>query len=289
MARSMTGFGAGTARLGDGTLAVEIRSVNHRHVDLRLDLPDALASIAFEIEPRVRARLVRGRYDVTARLEGSAATPVFDRERARAIHRELSALRDELAPGTEVPLAAIVGVPDLYRSTPTWTRSDLSRAFEDAATRAFDALTAMRAVEGRAIEADVRGRLAEARTLRARIAEEVPRTVARERTRMAERVAKLLEPGHALDAGRLELEIVLLADRADVSEELARLGSHLDQVERLLESDAPLGKKLDFLLQEMVREANTIGSKSQSAPIAHAVVDLKTAIERMREQAQNVE
>jgi uncharacterized protein (TIGR00255 family) len=285
----MTGYGAGSARLGGGTLSVEIRSVNHRHVDLRLDLPKELAPIAYEVEPSLRARLVRGRYDVTARLDGAATPPLLDRERARAAYRELAALRDELAPGTALSVAVLASLPELFRATPEWTRDELVRSFEEAANGALHALVAMRTHEGRHLADDVRTRLEEARTQRARIAEEVPLTVERERRRLSERIARLVEPGTSVDPGRLELEVVLFADRADVSEELARLASHFEQAERLLSSDDAVGKKLDFLLQEMVREANTIGSKSPSAPIAHAVVELKTAIERMREQAQNLE
>ncbi|MBM4375603.1 MAG: YicC family protein [Deltaproteobacteria bacterium] len=289
MARSMTGYGAGSARLAGGTLSVEVRSVNHRHIDLRLDLPKELASIAYEIEPGLRARLARGRYDVTARLDGAATPPLLDRARARAAYQELAALRDELAPGTALSVAALVNLPELFRATPEWTRDDLVKSFEDAAEEALRGLAAMRGEEGRHVTDDVRARLAEARMQRARIAEEVPLTVERERRRLSERVARLVEPGASVEPGRLELEVVLFADRADVSEELARLASHFEQAERLLAEDGAVGKKLDFLLQEMVREANTIGSKSQSAPIAHAVVELKTAIERMREQAQNLE
>jgi uncharacterized protein (TIGR00255 family) len=289
MARSMTGYGAGSARLGGGTLSVEIRSVNHRHVDLRLDLPKELAPIAYEVEPSLRARLVRGRYDVTARLDGAATPPLLDRERARAAYRELAALRDDLAPGSALSVAVLANLPELFRATSAWTRDDLVQSFEEAANGALLALVAMRTHEGRHLADDVRARLEEARTQRARIAEEVPLTVERERRRLSERIARLVEPGISFDPGRIELEVVLFADRADVSEELARLASHFEQAERLLSSDDAVGKKLDFLLQEMVREATTIGSKSPSAPIAHAVVELKTAIERMREQAQNLE
>jgi uncharacterized protein (TIGR00255 family) len=285
----MTGYGAGSARLGGGTLSVEIRSVNHRHVDLRLDLPKELAPIAYEVEPSLRARLVRGRYDVTARLDGAATPPLLDRERARAAYRELAALRDDLAPGSALSVAVLANLPELFRATSAWTRDDLVQSFEEAANGALLALVAMRTHEGRHLADDVRARLEEARTQRARIAEEVPLTVERERRRLSERIARLVEPGISFDPGRIELEVVLFADRADVSEELARLASHFEQAERLLSSDDAVGKKLDFLLQEMVREATTIGSKSPSAPIAHAVVELKTAIERMREQAQNLE
>lgn len=289
MARSMTGFGAGRAALDEGGLRVEIRAVNHRHVDLRVELPPSLAGLAYEAERRLRPRLTRGRFDVAVELEGLAAPAAIDPERAAAAYQELAALRDALAPGTELPIGVLAQVPEVFRATPRWSRAAALEAFDVAATMALEGLGRMREAEGRAVTADVLARLAEARALRASILAAVPELVEAHRTRLHERLRRLLAPEVPLDPGRLEVEIALLADRSDVSEELARLASHFDQLEATLASPEPVGRRLDFLLQETMREANTVGSKSASAAIAHAVVDLKTAIERMREQVQNLE
>ncbi|MBM4357222.1 MAG: YicC family protein [Deltaproteobacteria bacterium] len=285
----MTGFGTGTTALGGGRLTVEIRSVNHRHIDLRFDLPEELASIALEIEPWLRAQLVRGRHDVVARLTTSTSASLIDRERAAAIYRELSSLRDELAPGTELAITALTSVGEVFRRTPAFGRHELLEAFRAAATTALAGLVTMRQVEGASLATDIRGHVAEARRRCDQIALEVPRSIEAARQRLLDRIRRLLDPSITANPARLELELVLFADRTDVSEELARLESHLRQLEQLLDAAEPVGRKLDFLTQELMREANTTGSKSQSAAIAHAVVELKTAIERIREQVQNLE
>lgn len=289
MARSMTGYGAGEASLDAGTLAIEIRSVNHRYVDLRLNFPDELAALAFEVEQKLRPKLQRGRFDVAARLTTPTPATALDRERALAVYHALAALRDELAPQTELPVTVLASVPDLFRTTPGWSRASLLASFETASDVALAALTQMRESEGRAITDDMRKRLAEARELRRTIEAELPAVVASHLLKLKERIARLIETELPVDQGRLELELAIFADRSDVGEELARLESHFNQLDALFSENEPVGRKIDFLLQELMREANTLGAKSQSATITYAVVALKTAIERMREQAQNLE
>jgi len=285
----MTGYGAGEAPLGAGTLTVEIRSVNHRYVDLRLNFPEELERMAFDVERLLRPRLQRGRFDVSARVTQGSAPTTFDRERAIALYHDLAELRDELAPNTELPLTVLAAVPDLFRAAPCWDRETLLASFEVASMRALAAVAVMREAEGEALTADIRARLAEARALRQALLAEVPAAVDAHRTRLRERIGKLLDTDMGLDPSRLEVELAVFADRSDVSEELSRLESHFAQLDTLLSSNEPVGRKIDFLLQEFMREANTLGSKSQATAIAHAVVELKTAIERMREQAQNLE
>jgi uncharacterized protein (TIGR00255 family) len=148
----------------------------------------------------------------------------------------------------------------------------------------------MRRQEGEALLRELSARLASARKLRATISLRGPEMLDGYRTRLRDRLDRLLsESGVQVDAGRLEAEIVILADRSDVTEELVRLDSHFDQFTRLLNADGPVGRRLDFLLQEIGRESNTIGAKSQDAPIAHLVVEMKAELERIREQVQNVE
>ena len=289
MARSMTGYGSGEAPLGLGLLTVEIRAVNHRYVDLRLNLPDELAGLAFDFEQRIRPKLQRGRFDVAARLTTQAAPAAIDRDRAVAVYRALAELRDELAPGTELPLSVLASMPDLFRRTPSWSREALLASFDLAAAAALLALSHMRDIEGRALTEDMRHRLTEARQLRHAIVAELPSVVTAHRIKLSERIARLGELEVALDPARLELEVAIFADRSDVSEELGRLESHFNQLDTLFDGSDSVGRKVDFLLQEIMRETNTLGSKSQSASIAHAVVELKTAIERLREQAQNLE
>ncbi len=287
----MTGFGIGDAPLGDGRVTVELRALNHRFLDVRVRLPEELNDQSFFIEQLARESLARGRFDVGVRLEGAALPPpLFSIERARALYRGLCQLRDELAPGTDLPITALTGMPDLV-TTPTTAdsvgaRASLKAAFDAALTR----LDEMRLHEGEALTRELRTRLDSARRLRMTIAARGGEMLEGYRTRLRERLGRLLsESGVQLDPGRLEAEIVILADRSDVTEELVRLESHFEQFSRLLESGAPVGRRLDFLLQEIGRESNTIGAKSQDAPIAHLVVEMKAELERIREQVQNVE
>jgi uncharacterized protein (TIGR00255 family) len=289
--RSMTGFGLGEAPLADGRLLLEARSLNHRFLELRVTLPPELASQSAYLEQLARERLRRGRYALAVRLVGiSAASPRLDLARARGALRALIELRDELAPGTELPLAALASLPGLFDASlavdDAVTRGALREAFE----RAIAALDIMRAAEGSALDRSLRAQLGEARATCAAIAERSPLLVGLYRRRLRDRVELLgRESGLEIDAGRLEAEVVLLAERSDVSEELARLGSHFDQLGALLAGEEPVGRTIEFLLQEMARETNTIGSKSQDALLAQRVVDLKGWLERMREQIQNVE
>ena len=282
----MTGFGVGDAPLGDGRVTVELRALNHRFLDVRVRLPEELTDQSFFIEQLARESLARGRFDVGVRLEGAALPPpMFSIDRARALYRGLCTLRDELAPGTELPITALTGMPDLV-TTPTTADSAGARA---ALKAGFDAAL-RRLDEGEALMRELRARLESCRRLRATISARGGEMLEGYRARLRERLDRLLsESGVQLDPGRLEAEMVILADRSDVTEELVRLESHFDQFTRLLEADGPVGRRLDFLLQEIGRESNTIGAKSQDAPIAHLVVEMKAELERIREQVQNVE
>lgn len=288
--RSMTGFGVGEAPFSGGKVVLELRSLNHRYLDIRVRMPPELIDQAFWLEQLARERLKRGRFDIGVRLEGPALPePRFSFERARALYRALSALRDELQPGSELSISALAGLHELIVAPATadidTSRAALSVAFEHGVA----GLDEMRRREGQVLEAELLTRLKATRRLQQAIATRLDEVLEAYRNRLRERLDRLLkDTGVALETGRLETELALMADRSDVTEELVRLGSHFDQFERLIATDDGVGRKLDFLLQEIAREANTIGSKSQDAPLAHLVVELKAEVERMREQVQNV-
>lgn len=293
--RSMTGFGVGESTVGtaasSGKLTVEIRAVNHRYLDIRVRAPSQLPDLGSTVETIARERLSRGRFDITVRLEGAALGAItIDRDRARGVFAALLALRDELAPNTEVPLSLLGTVPDLFVPTIEQEgdalRASVAAAF-DAATKTLDA---MRLREGLALGDDIVRRLCTVRKLAKSVSERSPQVVETYKRKLKERAERLrLASDLEIDPGRLEQEIALFADRVDIAEELTRLESHTTHFESLIASSEAVGRRLDFLLQEMAREANTIGSKSQDVGIAHAVVELKAEIERMREQVQNVE
>jgi len=289
--QSMTGYGSGRAALGEGQVVLDLRTVNHRFLDVRVRLPSRIQGRTPTVERVIRARLERGRVDVTARLEGQTLPqPTLDLERARAVYAELAALRDELNPEEPLPLALLSSVPDLFTVDRNIDEEALDRSLEQAAVAACDAVMAMRDKEGDALAAELRSRLSDLGAGVGALKIAVPEMLEARRTRLRDRLDALLAGVNGeLEPSRLEQEIALLADRTDVAEELVRLDSHRDQMLELIEnSDAPVGKRIDFLLQEMAREANTIGSKVQDATMTTHVIALKACIEQMREQAQNV-
>jgi uncharacterized protein (TIGR00255 family) len=280
----------GEAPLGGGQLAIELRALNHRYQEVRVRLPQEFFDQSFFLEQLARVQLGRGRYDVSVRVIGPATPPPrVSAERARALHRSLTELRDELAPGSELPFSALLALPNVVEH-PTVETQALQQALTEAFGAASAQLEAMRREEGQSLTRELLGRLESARRLRQRLADGADLLVEQQRTRLRERLARLLQGVEAtLDPSRVEAELAILADKSDITEELVRLQSHFDQLAALFTSEGSVGRKLDFLLQEVGREVNTIGSKCQSAEVTHLVVELKAEVERMREQVQNVE
>jgi uncharacterized protein (TIGR00255 family) len=294
----MTGFGVGNAPLGGGRIAVEVRAVNGRFLDVRVRVPQELADLSPMVETETRSRLSRGRCDIAVRAEGSVFdAPVIDKERARAAFRALVELRDELVPGAEVPFSMLSVLPDLFTPSKPATSDPCEKAVRSAVAAALDDLDLMRKKEGRAIADDLSRRLATVRELANGIAGRAPDVLEIQTRKFKERlsrisavVAEAPAPNDlTIDPARIEQEMALLLERSDISEELVRLSSHVEQMVAYMPDDEPVGRRLDFLLQEMAREINTIGAKSQDLRIAHLVIELKAEIERMREQVQNVE
>jgi uncharacterized protein (TIGR00255 family) len=288
--RSMTGFGCGEAELDGNKLTCELRALNHRFLDVRVRMPDELASHAFFVEQLARERLSRGRFDIGVRLDDSDSGTRFSPKRARAVYESLLKLRDELAPGTEVPVAALAALPQLLVDSSRSSSQGLEQALVTAFGAALARLDEMREREGQALGRELGERLTALRGLSHTAKALSHGSAERQLGRLRERVGRLLEGASVSpDPGRLETELALMADRSDVTEELVRLVSHFDQFEALLADPAPIGRRLEFLLQEMSRETNTLGSKSQDVKLSHLVVDIKSQLEKIREQVQNVE
>ncbi|MBW2400478.1 MAG: YicC family protein [Deltaproteobacteria bacterium] len=292
----MTGFGQAAFDVGGVRFDIEARSVNHRHLDLRFRLPRLLSTLEAEARDCVQERASRGKIDITvSTVEGSKLLQQLeiDREAAREYARAAQELEREagvVGPLTVDALLALPGVAGFSeRDLPA---EELSAGLRGALAAAIEELDEMRVREGAALERDLLERLESVVGLSESLAarSEVVREAARER--LHKRTQQLeLETG-IVDEARLHHEIVLAADRLDVTEEIVRLRSHVDQFREIVSGAAagvPVGRRLDFLMQEFGREANTIGSKGNDSPIAHQVVELKTEIERMREQVQNVE
>jgi uncharacterized protein (TIGR00255 family) len=296
MILSMTGFGGASFRVAEVGFEIEVRSVNHRHLDVRVKLPRALAGLEQELKARIQERFERGKLDCTvASPAGAAPVPKLeiDREALDAYLRAARSLAAEQGIPDTLGTAQLLALPGVARLVEPELPDD---ALRDALTAALDAalaaLAAMRADEGQALARDFEARLARIEALAADLearSGEIQQSV---RERLRRRARQLANEVGVIDEGRLHQEIALAADRLDVTEELVRLRSHCQQFRKTLDAAGPgrpVGRRLDFLLQEMSREANTVGAKGADADAAHLVVELKTELERMREQVQNVE
>jgi uncharacterized protein (TIGR00255 family) len=291
MIRSMTGFGSGRGAAGAEEVVVEARSVNHKFCEVKIRLPRELSALEGDLGRAVKDRLARGSVEVTVRRAGpgGAVAPRVDAALAEAYARAYAEVAARLGLQGQVSLSDVIAAEGVIRLDDRDADLEAARAAADRALgQALDALVAMRIREGEALRRDLEARLATVEALVLRVEALAPQAVEHHRTRLAERVLELTR-GIPLDPSRLAQEIALLAERTDVAEEVTRLRSHVAQARQLLGGGEPAGRKLDFLVQEMHREGNTIGSKSQQAEISGVVVALKAEIERMREQVQNVE
>jgi uncharacterized protein (TIGR00255 family) len=295
---SMTGFGRASREIEGLGLEVEVRSVNHRHLDLRVRLPRVLTDQEAAIKKRIQGVLSRGKVDVTVNLTMSvAATTVeIDKEIAAQYVEASRALRERHslgALGETLDVAALLALPGVTRVVETELDPEiLVGPLRDAIEEAIEALIAMRAVEGESLSIEIEGRLARVAELADAFEGRAGEVLAVAKQRLHKRAEQIKREVGLLDDARLHQEIVIAADRLDITEELVRLKSHVAQFRETLESadrGEPVGRRLDFLLQELGRETNTVGSKANDAPLAQDVVELKTELERIREQVQNVE
>lgn len=292
MIYSMTGYGRRQASWAGGMVTVEARSVNHRFCEIAMRLPRGMASLEDSLKELVQRRCSRGRIDLSVSLSGgrdTRTTVSLDRRLARQYHRLLEQLRKEFRLAGSIDLALLAGLRDLIVVTeqPVSDKA-LQTLIKRLAAGAIADLDRMRRREGKALAAHLGSLLAGIEKELAQIETRIPQAMQAHYDRMKERIEKLLAPGRA-DAGRLEQEMAAVADRSDVSEELTRLQSHLRQFRETMQSDEAVGKTLDFLLQEMGRETNTIGSKANDARIAGHVVRIKGELEKLREQVLNIQ
>jgi uncharacterized protein (TIGR00255 family) len=288
----MTGFGAGQATVDAEELSVEVRSWNHKFCEVKVRLPRELASLEQGIVKTVKDRLARGSVEVFIkrhRMGESGGVPAVDIALAREYFAALSTLAAELRLAGEVRMQDIAAQPGVISvKEREIDLAQASKALETSLVQALDRLTEMRALEGQAIESDIGGRLNLIQELAGQVQALGPKVLAEYQQRLSERVAELAR-GVAIDPQRLAQEIAFFAERSDIAEEITRLFSHLDQFRRLSQTPEPSGRKMEFLVQEMNREVNTAGSKSQHPEISSRVVAMKAELERVREQVQNVE
>jgi uncharacterized protein (TIGR00255 family) len=289
--KSMTGYGRGTCEVAGRRLVVEVRSVNHRFLELKLRMPWADAGLEAHVTQAIRGRLARGAVTVNIRDEGGGGGQAVhaDVGLARQYHDALVQIRGALAIEEPVSLELVVAQPGVLTvGESTSDPEALWKAIAPGLESALTALVAARAREGQALRADLRARLSALDIMQRELGGLTSEAPDHYRKKLRDRLERALKPGE-VDAQRLAQEVAILADKADVTEELTRMAAHLAEVRRLTDEDGSNGRRLDFLTQELNREVNTIGAKSQSAQVAARVVDAKAEVERLREQIQNVE
>ena len=287
----MTGFGSADGLVAGGRLRVEIRTVNHRYFNPQLKLPAELSVAEGELRERLRQLLDRGHVAVSARwveARPGADGVTVDLDRARAVVNALRELKKKLRLRGEPDIGLVARHVDVLRSGGDATRDVPWAEVQPVVEAAARDVLAMREREGRALADDLLGRLDALERGAASIAARAPARLTAELARLKEAVAQLAV-GVRVDEQRLALEIALMADRVDISEELVRLRTHLAACRTALRSDGPVGKQLGFLAQELLREVNTMGSKANDAEIAQSVIAMKGELERFREQLENLE
>lgn len=287
MMQSMTGY-ARVQEAGDwGELSWELRSVNHRYLDVSLRLPDILRPIETQLRRRATDALGRGKVECSLRYNtDSAAGELFiDRQRLNALVDAAHGVAQLVDKSAAVDPVRLLAWPGVAREQ-TVDQEILVQAAQSAFERCLAQLTSNRAQEGSELEVFFRERLAELNTLVVQVKKRLPQAGQDWRQRLEAKLAQLDQP---VDAGRIEQEVVIAAQKSDVEEELSRLQMHMAAFEQALEQSGPVGRRLDFLMQEFNREANTLSSKSQDGELRQRAVDIKVVIEQMREQVQNVE
>ena len=292
MVKSMTGYGRARETLNGRDITVEVRSVNNRYLDCTVKLPRTYIFVEDAVKTRVQKAVSRGKVDVFITIDATAADETVvavNKPLARGYYEALTKLKDMFSLEGELSAAVLAKFPDVL--TVTKAEEDLESVSGDICAvldEALAAYNAMRTVEGGKLSEDIAGRAATIETVVGKVEERSPQTVAAYREKLTARMQEVLQ-STAIDESRILTEAAIFADKIAVDEETVRLRSHIAQLRTMLESDQPIGRKLDFLIQEVNRECNTIGSKCNDLTIAQDVVYMKAEVEKIREQVQNIE
>jgi len=293
MIKSMTGFATEEMIDGEITVAVDIRSYNNRHLDVVLRVPPNYLSLEEKMKTLIAQHIDRGRLEVKVQIkDASGGAVVFDVDwdRAKAMHSALTQLKTEFGLKDDISVDHLLGAGGMIKAVETVDESDaVWPILEKCLARALDGLEAMRRKEGDFIGQDLFARLDYIEACLSEIKAGSHDLLSQYQDRLKERITVLTQETVELDPARLAQEAAYLADRSDISEEIVRVASHVKQFRHIMRSDEPGGRKLNFLLQELHREFNTIGSKIGNADASHRVVDVKAELEKIREQIQNVE
>ena len=292
MLKSMTGFGRAEGDTTLGKIFVESRSVNHRYCDINMKLPKRLTLFENRMKEMIRSQVSRGRIDVSLRMENSGEEKVqlsVDLDLAKQYYRVLHELKEKLQLKDDITLNLLAGAKDLIMTKeeigdlePYW--QEVLRILEQSLKNMDD----MKRLEGESLAHDLKQRLESIAEQFQMIKQQFPSRLEATLSRLHDRLRSLLE-GMEVDPSRFQQEIAFLAERTDITEEIVRAESHLAQFRTLLEGNEPVGRKMDFLLQEIHREVNTVSAKANDAEISQRVVETKSELEKIREQVQNIE
>ena len=289
--RSMTGYGSGKVQKDGWEVTVDLKTVNHRFLDLSLRLPRNLAFLEQTVREKISSRIIRGHVDVfltVTRPAGSSSQVDCDPELALLYAQAAGRIAEKAGVPNDLTASRLMKLEGVVTLTEAEMDEEaVKSACAEAAEAAAAQLTQMREREGIHLKEDLAAHLDTAADLREQICERAPQVVAEYREKLEGRLKQMVTDG--VEPQRLAQEVAIVADRCAIDEELSRLECHILQMRRYLEAEGEIGKKMDFLIQEMNREANTIGSKASDAGIAQHVVNLKSEIEKLREQIQNVE
>ena len=292
MIKSMTGYGSAKGTAAGLALSVELKSVNNRYLDVSVKLPRTLMFAEEPVRSAVAKHITRGKVDVFITADASQSDSVEVRVNEALLRGYISALgevRDKFSLTDDMSLMSLCRLPEVLSTERRELDADeLTSGLLAILEEALSGYDAMRGREGEKLRDDVLVRIDEIGRLTGIVEERSPQTVAEYRARLEQKLRETLE-GMSVDDSRVLTECAIFADRVAVDEETVRLRSHLSQLKAMASGESPIGRKMDFLIQELNRESNTIGSKCQSADIARVVVDLKAEIEKIREQIQNVE
>lgn len=292
MLRSMTGFGRGEYSENGREFLVEIKTVNHRYSDTFIKMPRQLTFMEDKVRDLISKRLSRGKIDVYISFEDYSEENrkvIFDEALAKAYIDAVSKLRDDFGLHDDISVSLISRFPDVLRTEQQVQDEDeLWRMLSTALNIALDSLITMREAEGQGLKTNLEQKVLEMEKLLGVIIERAPEVVKDYRQKLQNRLKELIEQQN-IDENRLAAETAIFADRCSIDEEITRLKSHMDQMAKMFTEDQPVGRKLDFLVQEMNREVNTIGSKANDLTITKCVLEMKSDIEKIREQIQNIE
>ena len=293
MLNSMTGYGRSEKQNGLFACKAEIRSVNNRFIEINTRLPKFLAALELPLKKLIKSKCARGSFDLFLSLEKEDASGA-DLEikpnlgLATQYFKAIKQIKDELGLAGDMPIEALLGVKDIIKTEPLTLDTSQETMILETVEDALSALIKMRQEEGNHLQKDLTERLQGIHQLTRSIQERQPVVLEEYRSRLKEKIKTLTE-GMELDETRMAQETALMADRCDISEEITRLGSHLEQFSEFLKKPEPIGRKMEFITQEINRETNTIGSKSVDFQISQNVIEIKSLLEKIREQLQNIE